>query len=68
MDMTKHLDMIMENKGEYVGVREARKHIAWYIKGLKDSAFVRNEINTTETYAEMLDKIHQYFTKIDGGC
>ena len=66
--MIKHLDMIMANKGEYVGVREARKHIAWYIKGLKDSAFVRNEINTTETYAEMLDKIHQYFTKIDGGC
>lgn len=66
--MIKHLDMIMENKGEYVGVREARKHIAWYIKGLKDSAFVRNEINTTETYDEMLQKIHQYFTKIDGGC
>lgn len=66
--MIKHLDMIMENKGEYVGVREARKHIAWYIKGLKDSAFVRNKINTTETYDEMLQKIHQYFTKIDGGC
>lgn len=66
--MLKHLDMIMENKGEYVGVREARKHIAWYIKGLKDSAFVRNEINTTETYTQMLHKIHQYFTKIDGGC
>ncbi len=63
--MIKHLDMIMENKGEYVGVREARKHIAWYIKGLKDSAFVRNEINTTETYDEMHQKIHQYFTKIE---
>ena len=66
--LKEHLDMLMKYKGEYVGVREARKHIGWYTKGLKDSAFVRNEINTTESYEEMLLKIQQYFTKIDGGC
>ncbi len=66
--LKEHLDMLMKYKGEYVGVREARKHIGWYTKGLKDSAYVRNEINTTESYDEMLLKIQQYFTKIDGGC
>ena len=44
---------MIEEKGEYVAVREARKHISWYIKGVRDAAAARNRINTAETLAEM---------------
>jgi len=41
----KHLNLALEEDGEYVAVREMRKHIAWYLKGLKKSARLRDEIN-----------------------
>ena len=41
----KHLKLAVEEHGEYVAVREMRKHIAWYLKGLRNSARVRDEIN-----------------------
>lgn len=45
----RHLHMVAGFKGEYRAVREMRKHIAWYIKGLRDAARVRDKINTTDT-------------------
>ena len=41
----KHLQMLVDNKGEYVAIREMRKHCAWYLKGVRNSAKIRNEIN-----------------------
>ncbi len=41
----KHLNLALEEDGEYVAVREMRKHIAWYLKGLKKAARLRDEIN-----------------------
>ena len=35
------LDMLIADKGEYIGSQEARKHVAWYTKGLKNSAEIR---------------------------
>lgn len=40
-----HMRLAVEEHGEYVAVREMRKHIGWYIKGLKNSARYRDEIN-----------------------
>lgn len=40
-----HMKLAVEEHGEYVAVREMRKHIGWYIKGLKNSARYRDEIN-----------------------
>ena len=37
----KHLEMIVSLKGEHTGVCEMRKHIAWYTKGLSNSAHIR---------------------------
>lgn len=42
----RHLNMICKTKGESIGVREMRKHIAWYLKGMKGSNEVKNKINT----------------------
>lgn len=56
-----HLSLLMEDKGEYVGSREARKHIAWYTKGLKDSAQIRNNVNQTKTYDQLKKVVLDYF-------
>lgn len=47
--MLRHMDLLMEHKGEYLAVREMRKHVAWYTKGLEGSSKLRDEINHTES-------------------
>ena len=49
----RHAKMQMEFKGEYIGMREIRKHAAWYTDGYKNSAKLRGKINETETYEEL---------------
>jgi len=49
----KHLNMLIDYKGEYIGVREMRKHLGWYTKGLRNSAALRVMINKTESKEEM---------------
>ena len=50
-----HLDKLVFYKGERTALLEARKHLAWYMKGYKNSAESRNKINTSSDYIEMLD-------------
>ena len=51
--LLRHAKMQMEFKGEYIGMREIRKHAAWYTAGYKNSAKLRGKINETETYEEL---------------
>lgn len=51
--MLRHARLQIEFKGDYLGIREMRKHVAWYTKGMKGSARLRDEINKTETYEEL---------------
>ena len=53
----KHLDMLINCKGEYTAIREMRKQIAWYIKGLPNATTMRNEINQIENPEELKSKI-----------
>ncbi len=46
--MLKHIEKLCEYKGDYVGMREARKHAGWYTKGLKGAAKYRQELGTIE--------------------
>ena len=58
--MLRHARMMIEFKGEYTGIREIRKHGAWYTAGYPNSARLRVMINEVETYeqlAEMLRNI-----------
>ncbi|MCL6610500.1 MAG: tRNA dihydrouridine synthase DusB [Peptococcaceae bacterium] len=50
----RHLDLLVRLKGEYTGVREMRKHAAWYLKGMPGAARTRQEINHAETREEMI--------------
>lgn len=49
-----HIALLCRLKGEYIGIREARKHASWYIKGMKGAAALRNEINRAVSYEEMV--------------
>lgn len=56
----KHLKLAVEEHGEYVAVREMRKHIAWYLKGLRNSARIRDEVNKIESYEGVVIKLNNY--------
>ncbi len=49
----RHARLQLDYKGEYLGIREMRKHVAWYTTGMPNSAKFRNEINAVETYEEL---------------
>jgi nifR3 family TIM-barrel protein len=49
----RHLDMLVEYKGEYIGIREMRKHAAWYLRGMKGAARARQELNAARSREEM---------------
>ena len=55
----RHGQMMLEFKGETAGMREMRKHVAWYTKGLPGSAKLREEINRVESYAELEDLLYR---------
>lgn len=53
----RHGRMMIEFKGEMAGMREMRKHVAWYTAGYPNSAALRNDINTVETLDELVELI-----------
>jgi len=53
--MLRHARMQLECKGEYTGIREMRKHVAWYTAGYPNSAKLRGKINEVETYEELVE-------------
>lgn len=48
-----HFERLIQLKGEYVAVREMRKHAAWYLKGIRGNGNIRNAINQVETAEEL---------------
>lgn len=58
-----HYNMLIEEKGEYTAVREMRKHIAWYIKGMKDASVMRNQINLIEDKENIIKILKTFFGK-----
>lgn len=60
----KHLDLIIFYKGEKIGVREMRKHIPWYIKGLRGSAEIKRKINTLETRDQIEEILLNYLEEL----
>ena len=51
--MLRHASLQIQCKGAYIGIREMRKHVAWYTKGLHGAAKLREKINTVESYEEL---------------
>ena len=56
-----HLKLAIKEKGEYIAIREMRKHICWYIKNMKDSSTMREKINRIEHVNELVACLEEYF-------
>lgn len=61
--MLRHARLQVEYKGEYTGIREMRSHVAWYTRGLRGSARLRDEINQVETYEELEALLNEKMTE-----
>lgn len=53
-----HLDRLIELKNEHIAVREMRKHAAWYLKGIKGNAKVRNAVNECDTREQLVNLLY----------
>ncbi|MCR4567481.1 MAG: tRNA dihydrouridine synthase DusB [Pseudobutyrivibrio sp.] len=51
--MLRHAKLQIEFKGDYLGIREMRKHAAWYTAGYKGASKLRGKINDVESYEEL---------------
>ncbi|GAA3411692.1 tRNA dihydrouridine synthase DusB [Paenibacillus hodogayensis] len=60
-----HLDRLVDLKGEHVAVKEMRKHMAWYLKGLQGSARVKDVIMEQTRRDEMVQTLHDFIAGID---
>ncbi len=56
-----HFELLLKEKGEYTATREIRKHISWYVKGMKNATTIRNEINSVESEADFKKILKEYF-------
>jgi tRNA-dihydrouridine synthase len=64
--MLRHLNDMVKLLGENVGVREMRKHLCWYTKGLPGAADFRTTINHLATAQEVQHEIEGYFESLQG--
>jgi len=62
--LIEHLHALYDFYGEYTGVRMARKHIAWYSKGLRNGNPFRQQMNTFEQPQQQLDFTEQFFSDL----
>ena len=59
-----HNDLEVEEKGENVGIKELRKHLAYYIRNFKDASKLRDKINKIDTKKELVDCLSAYFNDL----
>lgn len=57
----RHAALQLQYKGEYIGVREMRKHLSWYTVGMPGSARFRKEINAMETMEQLVESVERIF-------
>ncbi|NQS98399.1 MAG: tRNA dihydrouridine synthase DusB [candidate division Zixibacteria bacterium] len=56
-----HYNLALENKGEYVAVREMRKHLIWYTKGMPGAAEFRRKVMCMNSPGEVLEEVEGFF-------
>ncbi|MCI9245915.1 MAG: tRNA dihydrouridine synthase DusB [Clostridia bacterium] len=62
--MIEHIELQVQELGENTGIKEMRKHMTYYLKGLKEASAVRQQINTIETKAELIHCLTEYFKSL----
>ena len=61
--MLRHIKTLCEYKGEAHGMREARKHVAWYLKGFKGAAAFRNAAGKLESFKQLEQLVGEVYSK-----
>lgn len=56
----RHTMMSCQYKGEKAAIPEMRKHVSWYVKGIREATTFRNRINQARTLNEMIDMLDEY--------
>ena len=56
----RHAKNLIRFKGDYIGIREMRKHVTWYTKGLSHTAELRQQINQIQSYEELQKILEEY--------
>lgn len=60
----RHIESLVDGKGEARGIKEARKHIAWYIKGMRGAGAIKSEIFKISDFATMKLALSEYIDNI----
>ncbi|MTT33011.1 tRNA dihydrouridine synthase DusB [Terrilactibacillus sp. BCM23-1] len=60
-----HFERLAKLKGEYIAVREMRKHAAWYMKGLRGGNDVRKKINLCETGDQLREILQDFILQLE---
>jgi len=63
----RHLGMMVESVGAECAAREMRKHVAWYVRGLPNSARVREQVNRTRAVEDMVTLLRDYLAELEAG-
>ena len=61
----RHARLQLQCKGEYTGIREMRKHVAWYTAGYPHSAAIRRRVNEIETIGQLEEMLESIPEKLD---
>lgn len=59
--LLRHMELQKKYKGEYIGIREMRKHVSWYTTGVPNSAKMRGMIHTVESFEELEELLNVLF-------
>lgn len=57
----RHAELLVKHKGEFIAIREMRKHLSWYVQGKPFSSKLRGEINSMETMQELIEKVDEIY-------
>ena len=58
--MIRHINLAVEEKGENIAIKEMRKHLACYIKSIKDASRIREKINKIENKDELIQTLELF--------
>ena len=59
----RHMNMLIEYKGEKIGILEMRSHIAWYIKGFRDASYTKQKIFTLTDKDEIISLLQSFLLR-----
>lgn len=60
----KHIDYLLEYDGQVQANLKLRKHVAWYLKGLDGSSYIRNKVNTSDSVDQVKNILYEYYNEL----